>query len=111
VLAGAIWSPGSAWALPLAALYLGLRLVGKLGGGYLAARLATDDARPPRLLGIGLVSQGGIALAMVMDYYQLASTELTGLVVSVVLIAVIFNELVSPSMARHVLRAAGEIAS
>jgi hypothetical protein len=110
ILAGAIWRPGSPWALPLAALYLSLRLVGKLGGGYLAARLATDDFRPPAGLGLGLVSQGGIAVAMVMDYYQLGSTELTGVVVTTVLIAVIFNELVSPSLARHVLRTAGEIA-
>jgi Kef-type K+ transport system membrane component KefB len=110
ILAGAIWRPGSPWALPLAALYLSLRLVGKLGGGYLAARLATDDFRPPLGLGMGLVSQGGIAVAMVMDYYQLGSTELTGVVVTTVLIAVIFNELISPSLARHVLRTAGEIA-
>ena len=61
-------------------------------------------------LGMGLVSQGGIAVAMVMDYYQLGSSELTGAVVTTVLIAVIFNELVSPSLARHVLRTAGEIA-
>jgi hypothetical protein len=111
ILAGAIWRPGSTWALPLAALYLGLRLIGKLGGGYLAARLATDDFRPPPGLGMGLVSQGGIAVAMVMDYYQLGSTELTAVVVTTVLIAVILNELVSPALARHVLRTAGEIQS
>jgi len=110
ILAGAIWRPGSPWALPLAALYLGLRLVGKLGGGYLAARLATDEFRPPLGLGMGLVSQGGIAVAMVMDYYQLGSSQLTSVVVTTVLIAVIFNELVSPSLARRVLRTAGEIA-
>ena len=111
ILAGAIWRPGSPWVLPLAALYLGLRLTGKLAGGCLAARLATDGFRPPLGLGMGLVSQGGIAVAMVMDYYQLGSSELTGVVVAIVLIAVIFNELVSPSLARHVLRTAGEIAS
>jgi hypothetical protein len=111
VMAGAIWSLGSPWALPLAAIYLGLRLAGKLGGGYLAARLAPEDSAPPRLLGMGLVSQGGIALAMVMDYYQLGSGQLTGVVVSIVLIAVISNELVSPSLTRHVLRTAGEITS
>jgi len=110
MLAGAIWQPGSPWALPLAALYLSLRLLGKLGGGVLAARLATDDFHPPKGLGMGLVSQGGIAVAMVMDYYQLGSTELTGVVVTTVLIAVIVNELLSPSLARRVLRTAGEIA-
>ena len=91
----------SAWAVETFA---------RKGSSGLAARLATDDFRPPLGLGMGLVSQGGIAVAMVMDYYQLGSTELTGLVVTIVLIAVIVNELVSPSLARHVLRTAGEIA-
>jgi hypothetical protein len=109
VLAGAIWRPGSAWALSLAVLYLGLRLVGKVGGGYLAARAATEDLRPPLGLGLGLVSQGGMAVAMVMNYYQLSSTELTSAVVTTVLLAVILNELASPSLAKRVLRTAREI--
>jgi Kef-type K+ transport system membrane component KefB len=109
ILAGAIWRPGSPWALPLAALYVCLRLVGKLGGGYLAARAATDGSRPPLSLGLGLISQGGMAVAMVMNYYQLSSTDLTSAVVTTVLLAVILNELISPSLAKSVLRTAGEI--
>jgi Kef-type K+ transport system membrane component KefB len=94
----------------LTALYLLLRLLGKLGGGYLAARAATDDSRPPLGLGMGLVSQGGIAVAIVMNYYQLTSTELTSAVVTTVVLAVILNELLSPTLAKSVLRRAGEIA-
>jgi hypothetical protein len=110
ILAGAVWQPGSPWALPLAALYLGLRFVGKLGGGYLAARMAADDVQPPLGLGMGLVSQGGMAVAMVMDHYQLSATEVTSAVVTTVLLAVILNELVSPSLVSRVLRSAGEVA-
>ncbi len=109
ILAGAIWHPGSTWAIPLAMLYLGLRLVGKLCGGYLAARAAPDESRPPGVLGLGLVSQGGIAIAMVMNYYQLSSGTVTDVVVTTVLIAVILNELASPYLARVVLGKAGEI--
>ncbi len=109
ILAGAIWRPGSPWALPLAALYLGLRFVGKVSGGYLAARAATDDSRPPLGLGFGLISQGGMAIAMVMNYYQLSSVPVTEVVVTAVLIAVIINELAGPSLAKSVLSRAGEI--
>jgi hypothetical protein len=109
ILAGAIWRPGSAWALPLAAPYLGLRLIGKATGGYLAAGAAPDGARPPRVVGLGLISQGGIATAMVMNYYQLSSAEVTEAVVTAVLVAVILNELASPSLARVVLSRAGEV--
>lgn len=109
ILAGAIWRPGSPWALPVAALYLALRLLGKVFGGYLAARVAVAEVRPPRWLGLGLVSQGGIAIAMVVNYYQLSSTAVTGVVVTTVLIAVIVNELASPALATRVLREAGEV--
>jgi len=109
VLAGAIWRPGSPWVLTLTALYLCLRLVGKLAGGYLAARAAAPDPRPPRGLGLGLLSQGGMAVAMVMNYYQLSSTEMTSAVVTTVLLAVILNELLSPALAQSVLRTAREI--
>ena len=109
ILAGAIWRPGSAWALPLAALYLGLRLIGKGAGGYLAARAAPAGVRPPSVMGLGLVSQGGIAIAMVMNYYQLSSAAVTDVVVTTVLVAVILNELASPFLARVVLGRAGEV--
>jgi Kef-type K+ transport system membrane component KefB len=112
ILAGAIWRPGSPWALLLAGLYLGLRFAGKISGGYLAGRavrVGADGVRPPRRLGLGLISQGGMAIAMVMNYYQLSSGDVTGVVLTTVLIAVILNELASPSLAESVLRRAGEI--
>ena len=74
-----------------------------------AASMAADEPRPPLRLGLGLVSQGGIAVAMVMNYYQLSSAAVTDVVVNTVLIAVILNELASPSLVRNVLREAGEI--
>jgi hypothetical protein len=95
--------------LLLAALYLGLRTLGKLGGGRLAVRGAVGDPRLPPGLGWGLLSQGGMAVAMVMNYHQLSSAPVTAAVVTAVLLAVVGNELISPPMAKRVLRAAGEI--
>jgi hypothetical protein len=109
ILAGAVWHPASAWVLPIAALYLGLRFAGKLSGGFLAARAAAADARPPHGLGLGLVAQGGMAIAMVMNYYQLSAGPVTDVVVTTVLIAVVASELAGPSLAVRLLRTAGEI--
>ena len=47
---------------------------------------------------------------MVMDYYQLSSGPVTDVVVTIVLIAVILNELAGPSLTMTLLRRAGEIA-
>jgi hypothetical protein len=109
VLAGAVWRPGSAWALPLAALYIGLRGVGKVSGGFLAARIDVPAERAPASLGLGLVAQGGMAIAMVMNYYQLSPMPITDVVVTIVLVGVIVNELVAPPLAIRLLRTAGEI--
>jgi len=109
ILAGAIWRPGSAWALPLAALYLLLRLAGKLVGGFAAARASGAGEELPDGLGLGLIAQGGMAVAMVMNYYPLGSGAMTDVVVTIVLVGVILNELVGPSLAMLLLRRAGEI--
>jgi hypothetical protein len=48
---------------------------------------------------------------MVMSWYQLAPSPLTDVVVTAVLIAVILNELISPTLTRALLQRAGEIRS
>ena len=50
-----------AWAL--AALYLVMRTVGKVTGGYLAVKTVGADIRAPGRTGMGLLSQGGMAVA------------------------------------------------
>ena len=50
-----------------------------------------------------------MAIAMVMNYYQLNKVPMTDVVVTTVVIAVILNELASPSLTRTVLRKAGEV--
>jgi hypothetical protein len=106
ILAGAVWQPAAGWELGLALSYVALRFLGKLAGGWLGSRLAPVGSRPPAALGLGLLSQGGIAIAMVMDYRLLAPGGAAQPVVTTVLAAVILNELASPSLARLLLRRA-----
>ncbi|MEO1269908.1 MAG: hypothetical protein AAFX99_17620 [Myxococcota bacterium] len=70
--AGVAWRPGGApwWAvLLLIALYFALRWGGRTMGGGLASR-AVDDERVPNIrgLGTGLLAQGGLSVAMVLNY-------------------------------------------
>lgn len=109
VLAGAVWHADPAWAFPLGAVYLLLRFAGKMGGGFLAARVAPPEVPAPSGLGLGLIAQGGMAIAMVMNYYQLSDAPITDAVVTIVLVGVIASELVAPSLAVRLLRRSGEI--
>jgi hypothetical protein len=90
---------------------LALTFIALAAGGELrlAARIAGDELRAPPWLGLGLLSQGGIVIAMVMSYYGRSTSPMTDVVVTAVLVAVIANELASPALATRVLRAAGEV--
>jgi hypothetical protein len=57
----------------------------------------------PRLLGMGLLSHGGIAIAIVVNLHQIHRSELTDLVISIVLIGMLASQLVSPMLTRRLL--------
>jgi hypothetical protein len=96
--------PGLGATLLLALGYIGLRGAGKLSGGALASLLFRSPERLPASLGLGLVSQGGIAAAMVVSFHQAFSGPAADVILLVVLVAVIVNELWSPALARRVIR-------
>ena len=57
----------------------------------------------PRGLGLGLLSHGGIAVAIVVNLHQIHRSELTDFVISIVLIGMLVSELASPMLTRRVL--------
>jgi len=109
LLAGAVWQPGVAWGLLLAGVYWLLRISGKVAGGFAAARFDSGEEPSSPGLGFGLVAQGGMAVALVMNYYQLRPGSVTDVVVTIVLVGVIASELVAPTFAVRLLRRVGEI--
>jgi len=102
VLAGAIWQIADPVFFLLAGLYWSVRLVGKLMGGYVAVHGFTG-IQSPRAVGLGLLSQGGVAIAMILNFEQVYASSLTGGVVTIVLLSVMANEVVSPYLAKRVL--------
>lgn len=108
VFAGAAWQvslSGGRWTTVAvcAALYLVLHVAAKWGG----ARLAVGESNHPQpispRIGRGMLGQGGVAVAMAVNYQQVYHSELTGVVVTCVLISVLVNEFLSPALTRDVL--------
>ena len=114
VFAGAAWqlSFHSRWyvSVGLVAAYFLLRYLGKLIGGYLAYTTSDHPERFARRVGVGLLSQGGVAVAMVINYQQVYQNSFTNTVVSCVLVSVILNEFLSPKLTKDLLVDAEEIA-
>jgi hypothetical protein len=96
VLAGAYWKLPDRWTLLAAGTYVMARGVGKVIGGYISTRSLTRQHPVPRLVGLGLVSQGGMALAIIIDFQPAAPSALSQMIVGVAITAIIANELLAP---------------
>jgi len=115
LLAGALLEFPTVWILPLALAYAGIRGVAKVVGAGTMAQLVRLPFSPPRRIGLGLIPQGGISLAMAIsvllayqDMVPGAGTRVETFF-AVVVLGVVVSELVGPFFTTHVLRRAGEI--
>ncbi|HEX6940165.1 MAG TPA: cation:proton antiporter [Longimicrobiales bacterium] len=115
VLAGALLSFPSWAVVPLAAAYLVARVAGKLAGGFLLTRAARLPFPAPARLGLGLIPQGGISLAMAVSIaltygtLQASGVAVVDALFAVVVLGVVASELVGPFWTRNLLRRAGEV--
>lgn len=117
LLAGAALRLTSWWLVPLVLGYALVRVVGKVAGNALMVRTAGLPFETPRRLGLGLIPQGGISIAMALSLLVVlgATSPVLGgldagqLLFATVVLGVVFSELVGPLFTTRVLRAAGEI--
>jgi hypothetical protein len=117
LLAGALLRFPTWWVVPAALVYTLARIVGKAGGTFVMVKLAGLPSDVPRRLGLGLISQGGISLAMVLSAVltlgpanlMLGDFLAVDLLFSTVVIGVVLSELVGPILTTSVLARAGEL--
>ncbi|HUG41427.1 MAG TPA: cation:proton antiporter [Longimicrobiales bacterium] len=115
ILAGALISISSWIVLPLAAGYLVLRAGAKVAAGAATRQLVRLPFPLPPEMGIGLISQGGISLAMALSatltYGATAGPRAMAIRIAftTIVIAVTASELIGPFLTRDLLRRAGEI--
>lgn len=115
ILAGALLGAGSWLAVPLAVAYATVRAAAKYAGGRAARRLVPTGLAIPPTLGLGLVPQGGISLAMALSaaltYGAIVGPEGAAiqLAFATIVVGVAASELVGPFLIRGLLRRAGEI--
>ena len=117
ILAGALVRFPTPWIIPLALVYAACRGGAKVAGATTMVRLGTLPFPTPRYLGLGLIPQGGIALAMALSalltFYglEIGGVDMSQVLFSVVVLGVALSELVGPVLTTDTLRRAGEISS
>lgn len=102
IFAGATWQPSlRAWVAPVL-LFVFARAAAKIGGARLSARM--EGALP--LLGAdwgrALLGQGGIAVALGIDYLQQDHVAFAHIVFTAVVASVLFTDMSSARLARRV---------
>ena len=103
ILVGAGWRIESVWLLALVPVYVLVRTLGKTLGGFVSVRLFLPGSRALSGLGLGLLSHGGMAVAIVVNLHQIHRSEVTDAVISVVLLGIIASELIAPASTRRLL--------
>jgi Kef-type K+ transport system membrane component KefB len=96
--------------LPLVALFVVLRALGKLSGAVVGAAVSGAPSRVGKLTSLGLIPQGGIVigLALLLRAKE-AFAPVAPTLIAIVIGATVIHELVGPILATLSLRRAGEI--
>ena len=95
IFAGAAWRPTSPELLFIAPLFVVIRLIARFTGGYAAGGLvAPPGLRTPRL-GMALLAQGGIAVALAINYTQVRPDLNPDLILTATLVSVLLFEIVA----------------
>ncbi len=92
--------------------YFVARMIGKLIGSVIGARIAGAPARVSRWLGLGLVPQAGIAVGLALSLSQETVFQAVGpMIINIILGTTILYELTGPFAVRYAIQLAGEIGS
>jgi len=97
VIIGAGWSLKFDFILIITGFYFLSRLLGKLVGVGAATSSFPCGFRVPRTSGLGLLSEGGFAVAIIISF-SIFYPSLSDYLVTVVILSMILNELISPSL-------------
>ncbi|MBN2008144.1 cation:proton antiporter [candidate division KSB1 bacterium] len=98
ILAGASWQLSRAIPIGLAFLFIVVRAFGKYIGGFVAAKMIKTEFKVPTNMGLGLLSQGGVAIAILVNVQQVFRESSINLIFTIIIIAIIVNEFISPRL-------------
>ncbi|MBR3645339.1 MAG: cation:proton antiporter [Lachnospiraceae bacterium] len=92
----------------IGAVYIIVRVVGKMTGAYLGGHLSKADENVQKYLGIGLIPQAGVAIGLAMMCGSVVP-EYAAKITAVVVCGTIIYELVGPILTKIMLTKIGEI--
>ncbi len=110
IIVGALWPAISPAVIIFTALLFVSRLVGLYAGTNIAmAFFLKNDQTLKRRLGLAMLPQGGVAIALVIDFKLIYPGPYSDLALGIVILSVILNQIVGPVLLTKILRISGNI--
>lgn len=96
--------------VPLVILvYVTLRLLGKISGAWVGAKLSHADKTVQKYLGLGLFPQAGVAIGLALSLqHKIGFETIAPMILNVVIAATIVHEFIGPILTEYVLKKSGE---
>ncbi|UCH96236.1 MAG: cation:proton antiporter [Candidatus Aminicenantes bacterium] len=95
ILLGASWHLRVDITLVITGVYFMARIFGKLIGGFMGTKLFKHDYHVPPTIGLGLISEGGLAVAIIINF-QLLHPSIADPLITIIVLSVFINEFFSP---------------
>jgi len=95
VFLGAHLNFDTLWLFFIGLVYCLYRVLGKIFAGFLVTRLNSGLQKYHGYIGFGLLAQGGLSLAILLDFQQTFYSPVSTRVISLAVIAVMCNEFLS----------------
>jgi len=109
ILAAASIDPLTSIQPVLIVTYIVARFAAKMVAGSGAATLWGRWPLTHRSIGLGLVSEGGMSIAVAMTFKQIVPGPISDSLLGLVLVSVFIHELIAPYTLEHVFRRAGKV--
>lgn len=103
IFAGAAWSPGGPATALVVLCFIGARIAAKLTGGAAGALSAGNISELGAGWGRALLGQGGLAVAIALNYSLLEDAPFAAAVFTAALVSVVISDIGSAHLARSVL--------
>ncbi|MDX9754994.1 MAG: hypothetical protein RBU29_13605 [bacterium] len=105
ILLGALWPPITGAGLVVVTLYLVTRTVALFLGAWVGVGWHYPAAdQIPKCLGLAMLPEGGVTLAVAVDYYLIHPGSMADLILSVIILSVVVNQVAGPMLMLWVLR-------
>ncbi len=89
--------------------YVLLRLLGKISGAWLGAKLSRADKTVQNYLGLGLFPQAGVAIGLALSLqHKIGFETIAPMILNVIIAATIVHEFIGPILTEYVLKKSGE---